>query len=154
MRSISASLGFTARRVEQLRLGLVAAQADRELGRADATAREVGEEALHPAVLERVEGDRRQPAALDEQPQAAGERAVERVELAVDGDPDRLEGALRGMAAAEAIRGRNRGADRLDQLAGGLERPPAGDLGGDRARVALLAELADRRRQPRRPATR
>ena len=58
------------------------------------------------------------------------------------------------MAATEAVGGRDRGADRLDQLGGGLQRPAAGDLGRDRARVALLAELAQDRRRAAPPATR
>ena len=57
----------------ELRLRLVAAPADRELGRADAAARAVGEEPLHPAVLERVEA--RSPPSrppLDEQRPGGG----------------------------------------------------------------------------------
>ena len=48
-----------------------------QLRRADAAAGEVGEEALHPAVLERVEGDRRQAAALAKQFPGGGQRPVE-----------------------------------------------------------------------------
>ena len=44
------------------------------------------------------------------------QRPVERVELAVDGDADRLEGALGRMPAAEALGGRDRGLDRGDEL--------------------------------------
>ena len=94
---------------DQLGLGLEAAAADRELGRADAAAGAVGEEALDPAVLERVERDRGEAAAGREHLPGLGQRRVDRVELAVDGDPDRLEGALGGVAAAEPRRRRQPG---------------------------------------------
>ena len=77
------------------------------------------------------------------------QRVLERVELAVDGDPDRLEGPLGRVAAAEAGRGRHPGFDRVDQLGGRRERPAAADLAGDPAGVALLAEAAQRLRDPR-----
>ncbi len=80
-----------------------------QLGRADAAAREIGEEALDAAVLVRVEADRGEPAAGHEQLPGLGQRRVERVELAVDGDPQGLEGALGRVAAAEALgRGQRR----------------------------------------------
>src|SRR3954447_23177943 len=58
--------------VDELGLRRVAAHADGELGRADAAAGAVGEEALDAAVLERVEGERGEAAAdLEDAP---GER--------------------------------------------------------------------------------
>ena len=91
---------------EQLGLGLAAADADRELGRADAAPGAVGQVALDAPVLERVEGDRAEAPADAEQVPGERQRPVERVELAVDGDPDRLEGALgrdaRGRSARTA----------------------------------------------------
>src|SRR3954451_18852544 len=80
--------------VDELGLRRVAAHADGQLGRADAPARAVGEEALDAAILERVEGERGEPAADLEHREGQRERLVELLQLAVDGDPDRLEGAL------------------------------------------------------------
>ena len=53
---------------------------------------------------------------------AAGSARLERAELVVDGDPERLEDALGRMALAEARRRRDRGLDRVDELARALER--------------------------------
>jgi len=66
------------------------------------------------------------------------ERALERAELVVDRDADRLEGALGGVAAAEAGGCGNRLADRLRQLSRRVDRAAADDLGGDPAREPLL----------------
>ena len=46
-----------------------------------------------------------EPAARAQHLPGRGQRAVERAELVVHGDADRLEDALGGMAAAEAARG-------------------------------------------------
>ena len=60
---------------EQLGLGLATADADGKLGRADAAAGAVGEEALDAAVLQRVEGDRAEAAAdRRSRPRRAAER--------------------------------------------------------------------------------
>ena len=76
------------------------------------------------------------------------QRLVELGELVVDGDPDRLEGPLGGMAAGEARRRRDRGGDRVDQLEGGGERAAAAhDLARDPVGVALLAVLAQHARE-------
>ena len=57
----------------ELGLGRAPAPADRQVGRADAAARAVGEEALDAPVLERVEGDRGEPAAgAQQRPRRAG----------------------------------------------------------------------------------
>ena len=132
-----------------LGLGRAPAAADGQVGRADAAARAVGEEALDAAVLERVEGDRRQPALGTQELPRQRQRGVELLELAVDRDPDRLEGALGRVAAAEA-RGRgDRGGDRVDELERGGERAElaaADDLARDPLGVALLAVLAQRAR--------
>ena len=90
---------------DQLGLGLAAADADREVRRADAPARALGEEALHAPVLERVEGDRGEPAAGAQQIPGRRQRALERAELVVHGDPDRLEHALGGMPARRSCGG-------------------------------------------------
>ena len=121
---------------DQLGLGLAPAHADREVGRADAAARALGEEALHAPVLERVEGDRREPAALAQHLPRERERAVERVELGVHRDPDRLEHSLGRAAGAEAPAhgGRQRGLDRGNELAGRLDRRALAARARSRAR--------------------
>ena len=101
----SPGVGDDRAAADQLGLGLAAADADRQVGRADAAARAVGEEALDAPVLERVEGDGGQPAAGRSSSQAQRQRRVELAELVVDRDAQRLEGALGGVAAGEA-RGR------------------------------------------------
>ncbi len=114
----------------------------------------LGEELLDRPILERVEGDRAEATAERKHVPGRRQRVLERVELAVDGDPDRLEGALGRVAAAEAGRGRHPGLDRVDQLGGGRERPAADDLAGDPAGVALLAEATQRPARSATPATR
>jgi len=54
-------------------------------------------------VLERVEGDGREAPAGTQDLPGQRERALERAELVVDRDADRLEGALGGVAAAERV---------------------------------------------------
>ena len=108
------------------------------------------QEALDDPVLERVEADHGEPAAGPQHLERVGQRGLERAELVVDGDPQRLEDALGGMAVAEAGRRRDRGLDRLDELAGALERllaPAAPDRARDLPRVALLAVVAEDPRQ-------
>ena len=126
-----------------LGLGRAPAAADRQVGRADAAARAVGEEALDAPVLERVEGDRGEPAAGAQQLPRQRQRGVELVELVVDRDPDRLEGALGRVPAGEA-RGRgDRGGDRVDELEG---RGAAGRArGGGRSRARSARRSAPRR---------
>ena len=76
---------------------------------------------------------------------AAGSR-LKGAELVVDGNAQRLEHPLGGVALAEASGGRDRGLDRVDELARPLEggaRPAAHDRSGDRPRVPLLAVRAE-----------
>src|SRR5688572_5991088 len=87
---------------DQLGLRRAAAAADGQVGRADAAAGAVGEEALDAPVLQRVEGDGRQAAVLAQDLPGERQRGVELGELLVDGDPDRLEGALGRVPAGEA----------------------------------------------------
>ncbi len=104
------------------------------------------EEALDDPVLERVEADHGEPAAGPQHLERRGQRGLERAELVVDGDPQRLEDALRRMAVAEARRRRDRLLDRLDEVARALERLLAAashDRAGDLPRVALLAVAAE-----------
>ena len=58
------------------------------------------QEALDDAVLERVEGDDREPAAGRERRLGGGEAARELAELVVDRDPERLEAARRRVRLA------------------------------------------------------
>ena len=106
----------------------------------------VAQEALHDPVLERVERDHREPAARAQDLERRRQRALERAELVVDLDPQRLEDALGRMALAEARRRRDRLLDRLDEVAGALERllgAAADDRARDLAREALLAVAAE-----------
>src|SRR3954463_2598837 len=83
-------------------------------------------------------------AIFPEQLPPQGQRGVELAELVVDRDADRLERALRGMAAGESRRHRDRVGDDLDELLRGLDlRSPAraDERPRDLAGVALLAEL-------------
>ena len=130
---------------QQLGLGRPPARADGKVGRADAAPRALGQEALDPAVLERVERDRGDaPARAQDRPRAR-ECTVEVLQLMVDRDPNGLKDALGGRAPAELPPHgrRQRRFDRCHQLARGLERralAAAHDLARDRARVGLLAE--------------
>src|SRR5262249_50291335 len=126
---------------QQLALGRAAADADGQVGRADAASRALGEEALDAPVLERVERDRAQDAAGRQHLPRARKAVVDLLQLGVDGDPDRLEGALGRVAAAELRGDRDRGLDHLDERLRRLDRrllAGADDRAGDLAGVALL----------------
>src|SRR5207244_185667 len=99
-------------------LGLLSAHADGEVRRALTTALEVAHESLHRAVLERVEADHGKATAGTEHRERCGQRGLERAQLVVHRNAQRLEDTLRGMAVAEAGRRGNRGLDRLDEVAG------------------------------------
>src|SRR5207245_6714995 len=99
-------------------------------------------ELLHDPVLERVEADDRPPPPGAEQLECRRKRRLERAELVVHGDPERLEDAPGRMAVAEARRRRDRALDRADEVGGALVRllaPAPRDRAGDLPRVALLA---------------
>ena len=152
MSLISPADGAIARRVSSAASGERPQRADRQVGRADAAARACAEEALDATILERVEADPGEHAAVAQQLPGERQRPIELVELVVDGDPQRLEDALGRMAAREA-RGRgDRRDDRLDQVERRLDRrslAAADDRAGDRACVALVAEVAQGARQLR-----
>ena len=83
--------------------------------------------------------------------QASGSAVVELGELVVDGDPQRLEGALGRMAAGEARGRRDRGDDRLDELLASSRSARA--RGGGRSRGRSRPRSAPRRsRAARAPA--
>src|SRR6185312_16746394 len=133
-----------ARRRPQHRL--LAADADRKVGRASAAVLLVAEETLDDPVLQRVEADHREPAARIQEVDRGRQRILERRQLVVHRDPERLEDPLRRMTVAESRRAGNRGLDRVDQLTRALERlvaPPADDRTRDLLRKALFAELPE-----------
>ena len=131
--------------------GRLPADAHGRLRRADAAATLRGEEPLDDAVLERVVGQDDDPSARTQQVHGGGEALLERVELLVDRDPQRLEDA-RGRVdpAADARVGGRDALDERRQLLGGLDRGrlAGGDDGlGDLPRGRLLAVLAEQRGQ-------
>ena len=74
------------------------------------------------------------------------QRSLESAELVVHGDPERLEHTPRRVAVAEAPRGRDASADRVDELRRALVGPlraAADDGARDLAREALLAVAAE-----------
>src|SRR5439155_6955874 len=133
-------------------LGRLAAHADRKVGRAVAAALAIAHEALDDAVLERMEADHREASAGPQHRESGRQCGLEGAELVVDGDPQRLEDALGGMSFAEADGRRNRGLDRLDEVARSFERllfPAPHDRLRDLPRIPFLAvALEDRREIP------
>src|SRR5438874_8615059 len=114
------------------------ARAERRAGTARA------QEILDAAVLERMEGDHREPATWFEQSLGSGKAALEFAKLVVDRDADRLERAGRRIDAAGL--GRHDPADDRRELAGAPDRPlGAGGLdgAGDAPREAFLAIKID-----------
>ena len=97
---------------QELGLGLVPALADGQLGRADAARARSARNRFTRRSSSEWKLIAPKPAADAQQVPRGREGPVERVELAVHGDPERLEGPLGGMAAAEAVRRRNGVADR------------------------------------------
>src|SRR5436190_23498757 len=99
-------------------------------------------EALHDPVLERVEGDDREPPAGREHLLRRSEAAFELAELVVDVDPDRLEGAgrrilLHSRMVAERL------AHDFGQLPRALDGPGGDDRPRDPARPRLLAIMIE-----------
>ena len=96
------------------------------------------QEALDDAVLEAVEGDDRQPAAGAKHALGGAQALLELVELGVQMDADRLEGAGGGvalLALAETQRLSNDGGE----FGGARQRPGGDDGAGDRAGARFLA---------------
>ena len=81
-----------------------------------------GERLLDQPVLERVVGLHDHAAADPDRVDGGRDRAAQHRELVVDLHPQRLEGALGGVAAGAARRGRDLGVQQLDQARGGRER--------------------------------
>ena len=81
-----------------------AADADRQLGRADAALPLGVEEALDDAVLERVVPEDDEPAARPQEVNRGGQPVLECIKLLVDGDSECLEDTGRGVDPAAARR--------------------------------------------------
>ena len=142
LRATSAAVGRIARRGIARSVGVRPADADGEVGRARAAVLLAAQELLDDPVLERVERDHAEPAAGPQHLERGGQRALERAELVVDLDPQRLEDALGRMTLAEPRRRRDRRLDHLDEIAvrsNGCSRAAPHDRARDLARVALLA---------------
>src|SRR5918999_6600330 len=93
-----------------------------------------------------MEADHADPAAGPEHSHGRGERGLERGELVVHGNAERLEDALRGVAVAEPRGSRDRLLDGVDELAGALEGllgAAPDDRAGDLLREALLPVAAE-----------
>ena len=116
----SAADGVSEGRVTRRRRGLVSADADRHLRRADAAPPLRRDEPLDDPVLERVVAEDDEPATGPEEIHGRGEARLERLELLVDRDAQRLEHAGRGMRATRLARVRRRHAlDQAGELLGG-----------------------------------
>src|SRR5438093_6923534 len=98
----------------------VPADAGGEVGRTDAVARFARHELLHDAVLERVEGDDREPATGSKDPERGREAFLDVLELVVDGDAQGLEHARRRVDASAARLFHAR--DEAPEIRGRLER--------------------------------
>ena len=122
LRAISAADGRIARRGVARSVGVEPQAQTGKSGGQVQPCSDVAQEALDDPVLERVERDHGEPAARPQHLERCGQPALERAELVVDLDPESLEDALRRMPLAEAGRRRDRRLDRLDELAGALER--------------------------------
>src|SRR5262245_47678589 len=125
---------------------LVPANADGEVRRAGAASGLLAEEVLDDAVLERVERDHGDAATRPKHLDRSGQRVLEGVELLVHGDAERLEDALGRVTVAEPGGRGNRGFDRVDELAGALERllaTPSTDRARDLAGKTLFSVPAE-----------
>ena len=83
---------MTARRVITRPCGFTAADADREIARADAGIFETAESILDQPVFQRMKGDDAEPAAMFQQMRALWPAASRGGQFLVDFDPDSLEG--------------------------------------------------------------
>ena len=140
------AFGTTRQRDE---FGPVAGQFDGQPGRRAGRGRS-GELALDDPVLQRLIGHHGDPAARAQGRQRGGYRLPQRLQLGVDRDAQRLEGALGRVTAGASGRRRDRLVEQFDELTGRRERragATAHDERGDTAREALLAELAQQPRQ-------
>src|SRR5438093_6681585 len=126
----------------------VPADAGGEVGRTDAVARFARHELLHDAILERVEGDDREPATGSKDPERGREAFLDVHELVVDGDAQGLEHARRRVdaSAARLLHAR----DEAPEIRGRLERPlhPSARYGrGDARGLGLLAVFGEDARE-------
>ena len=103
----------------------------------------LGELLLHDPVFERVVREHEHPPAGGEEVHGVLEAVAQVRQLAVDLHADRLEGAAGRVATGAPGRRRDRRLDRVDELAGGRQRPAAQDLAGDAPGEPLLAVALD-----------
>src|SRR5688572_609384 len=99
-------------------------------------------EALDDAVLQRVEADDGQPPAGGKYLGSSDQAGFQRLELVVDGDPQRLENA--GGRMQTATLSAHSSFDRREQIYGPGKGAPASSLdnhSGKPARASLLAVL-------------
>src|SRR5438876_9827726 len=97
-----------------------------------------------------MERDHPETTSRSEHPECRRQRRLERAELAVHGDRQGLEDALRRVPVPEASRRRYRSANRLDEIGGSLEPfrpPPSDDRARNLARVPLLSVAPEDRRE-------
>ena len=147
----SPGVGATARRVSSSASGTRPQRAHREVRRADAAPRPGDQEALHAAVFQRMEGNPCKPAMYAQQLPAGGQRRVELAELVVDRDADGLEDALGRVPGRRSGRGPAPRAVTTSTsslvVSSGAVGARADERAGDGPRVALLAVVAQERRQ-------
>ncbi len=123
---------------------IASADADRQLGRADAAATLGLEEPLDDPVLERVVAEDDEAAPGSEEVEGGCQTGRQRVELLVDGDPQRLEDPGRGMRPAAEARVRRQRLARRGRRAPRRSRP-ARSCGHRRSRGRSAAPSAPRR---------
>ncbi len=114
------------------------------MGRTNAVARLPDEELLRDPVLERVEGDDREPTAWAQRPHGGLEALLKILELMVDRDAQRLEDPRRRIDAAPTLRLHAR--DEAAEIVCRKERlrcAASGDRSSDATRLGLPAELAE-----------
>ena len=115
------------------------------MARAARDLRALLQKALHDAVLERMEGDDDEPAAVAKHRLGGAERARQLLELAIDEDAERLKRARRRMDARRAGRA-GRARDDLGEPRGAEDRLFCArplDGAGDAPGLPLLAVDAD-----------
>src|SRR3954454_18172455 len=126
---------------------IVAADTHGDLRRAGAPASFGLKEALDDPILERVVGQDDEPAPGPQQVEGGSKTGLQRLELLVDGDAERLEDPCRGVRPTPKTRVRRR--DSLDQcgeLLGGRYRRDAAGIDErpcDARRLGLLAKAPE-----------
>src|SRR5207253_2807760 len=113
-----------------------------EVGRTDAVARLAGHELLRGPILERMEGDDREPATRTQDPHRRLEAACEVTELVIDRDAQGLEHPSGGVDLPATAR--LHAGDEPPEFLGadeGAARPAANDRPGDAGGLGLFTEI-------------